>query len=157
MESQSQMQGCQQMPILNSIPVLCREVGGYQPMPLMEDVNLAQKLRSKAGQPVIIRAAVKTSSRRWQRLGYARATFSNLSLLCLYKLGVDPGKLAVLYYGHEEAAWAVVFGNVKLHGFAFTSGDYSPDLQKLTKAEHLQFASEACNATQCFWKAPMGC
>jgi len=40
-------------------------VGGFPPIPLMEDVALSRLLKRCAGRPACIRARVVTSSRRW--------------------------------------------------------------------------------------------
>lgn len=70
--------------------------------PLMEDVDMVEKLRKRCGPPLIVPCPVVTSSRRWQRLGYARATLLNWCTLGLYKLGVSPARLAVWYYSIRE-------------------------------------------------------
>ncbi len=71
-------------------------LGGYPVLPLMEDVAFIGKLK-KAGRMVLLKKAVSTSARRWQRRGYFFTSFQNMFLLCLYFLGVSPGRLAKWY------------------------------------------------------------
>lgn len=71
-------------------------LGGYPALPLMEDVAFIGKLK-KAGRIVLLKKAVSTSARRWQRRGHFFTSFQNMFLLCLYFLGVSPGRLAKWY------------------------------------------------------------
>lgn len=80
------------------------ELGGFRPLPLMEDVDLVRRL-SQRGRLFHSSRPVSTSARRWERDGWVRRTASNLALLGLYFLGVDPARLASVYdrTGTEEA------------------------------------------------------
>lgn len=69
-------------------------VGGYQDIPLMEDVAIARKLR---GRLTMIPAAITTSAERYRRDGWLRRGARNLSLLLRYFAGVDPDRLARRY------------------------------------------------------------
>ena len=65
---------------------------------LMEDVALSRTLRARS-RPVCLRAAVVTSSRRWERDGIARTIVLMWRLRLEYALGADPERLARLYRG----------------------------------------------------------
>ena len=65
----------------------------------MEDVDLVSRLCKAAGPPVVVPNSVVTSARRWERLGFIRTTLLNWWLVIAYKLGADPARLALWYYG----------------------------------------------------------
>jgi rSAM/selenodomain-associated transferase 2 len=70
-------------------------VGGFRPLPLMEDVDLVRRLgRDRlAALPV----AAVTSAARYRRDGYWRRPLRNLTCLSLYFLGLPPERIARLY------------------------------------------------------------
>jgi rSAM/selenodomain-associated transferase 2 len=70
-------------------------IGGYKPMPLMEDVDLVRGL--KRDQVVILRSRAVTSAVRYRRDGYMRRSFRNLACLTLYYSRVPTRVLARLY------------------------------------------------------------
>ena len=70
-------------------------VGGYAPLPLMEDVDLVGRLR-RGGLTQFATSAV-TSAERWRRDGWLRRSLRNLACLGLFKLGVSPGRIAQIY------------------------------------------------------------
>lgn len=74
------------------------EVGGYRPLPLMEDVDLVRRV-GRRGRMVYPRAPIRVSPRRWERDGWVRRTAGNLLILALYALGIAPERLARVYYG----------------------------------------------------------
>lgn len=63
---------------------LYRQVGGYQPLALMEDVDIIRRLGRQ--RTVIFRTAAVTSAIRYKRDGYVRRTLKNWSCLTLYFL-----------------------------------------------------------------------
>jgi rSAM/selenodomain-associated transferase 2 len=74
-----------------------QDMCGYMDFPIMEDVDLMQRLK-RAGRPIIIIAQkVRTSPRRWEREGVAYCTVRNWALVTLYMMGVSPEKLARFY------------------------------------------------------------
>ena len=79
-----------------------REIGGYKEVPLMEDVDLVRRLRSRYGAPVIVPGAVLTSSRRWDRLGFVRTTLLNQAIMAAWAMGTPPETLASWYYGARQ-------------------------------------------------------
>lgn len=70
-------------------------VGGYRPLPLMEDVDLVRRIGR--GRLAVLDEAATTSAERWRRDGWLRRSGRNLACLGLYRLGVSPERLARLY------------------------------------------------------------
>lgn len=72
------------------------QVGGFEPIPLMEDLRLSQRLRRLAA-PSLLAGPVLVSDRRWRRTGLLRQTGINWSLQLGHAVGVSPTTLARLY------------------------------------------------------------
>lgn len=72
-----------------------RAIRGYSDLPIMEDVDLVCRLRSRGRLSCSPLPAV-TSARRWQREGWVRRTAANVIVILLYFAGVAPAKLARL-------------------------------------------------------------
>ncbi len=72
-------------------------LGGFQDIPLMEDVELMQRVKRNQGNILILREKVKTSSRRWESEGVIYCTLRNWLLVMLYLSGVKPEKLVRFY------------------------------------------------------------
>jgi rSAM/selenodomain-associated transferase 2 len=72
------------------------EVGGFPELPLMEDLELVRRLRRR-GRIAIARSAVRTSARRWARVGPWRATLINQLAVAAYMSGVSVEKVARWY------------------------------------------------------------
>jgi rSAM/selenodomain-associated transferase 2 len=70
-------------------------VGGFAPIPLMEDVDLARRLGRHRLAPIAAQAI--SSARRYRRDGYLRRSLRNLLCLSLYFAGVPPRRIARLY------------------------------------------------------------
>ncbi|RLA74016.1 MAG: glycosyltransferase [Epsilonproteobacteria bacterium] len=73
------------------------EVGGYTDMPLMEDVNLMQKLKKHNYKIKILRQKIITSSRKLEENGPIKNSIKNFFLVSLYYIGFDIYKLAKYY------------------------------------------------------------
>ena len=71
-------------------------VGGYPPIPLMEDIALCRALK-RTGRMVALRDVVVTSARRWQRDGLVRTVALMWTLRLAYYAGVSPARLARAY------------------------------------------------------------
>ena len=71
------------------------EVGGFRPLALMEDVDLARRI----GRHRLRRldATALTSAERWRRDGWVRRSTRNLACLALYAVGVSPTRLERFY------------------------------------------------------------
>lgn len=72
------------------------EIGGYEDIPLMEDVALTRVLKRR-GRIACLRQRVVTSSRRWQRNGVVRTIALMWTLRALYFFGVPPSRLRRAY------------------------------------------------------------
>ncbi|OIQ51001.1 Glycosyl transferase family 2 [Pseudodesulfovibrio hydrargyri] len=89
-----------QAPFLDA--ALFRELGGFAPIPIMEDVDLFRRLKRR-GEPIaILRERVLTSPRRWERDGVVRRTLGNWRLRLCYALGAAPEDLARSYRPDRE-------------------------------------------------------
>ncbi len=73
-----------------------RRAGGYQNLPIMEDVELVCAMR-KFGRIVTVPDKVLTSGRRWRKLGVLRAFLYNQLVVLGFRLGIKPGRLARFY------------------------------------------------------------
>jgi len=73
-----------------------REIGGFPPLPLFEDIAFTQRLRRR-NRTLVLRHHVYTSARRWEQNGIVKEGFRNWGLLGLYALGVSPCRLARFY------------------------------------------------------------
>ena len=74
---------------------LYEAVGGFRPLPLMEDVDIARRLGRARLRAMPARAV--TSAERWRRDGWWRRSARNISILSLYFTGIPPRWLARLY------------------------------------------------------------
>ncbi len=74
---------------------LYESVGGFRPLPLMEDVDLVRRLGPSRlrGLPV----AAVTSAEKWRRQGWHLRSARNLACLSLWFLGVPPRVIAKVY------------------------------------------------------------
>lgn len=71
-------------------------LGGFPELPLLEDFELVRKLR-RQGNIAIVPLAIKTSGRRWSRLGFWRTTLINQKIIIGHLLGVSTDVLAGWY------------------------------------------------------------
>jgi rSAM/selenodomain-associated transferase 2 len=74
---------------------LYRALGGYRPLPLMEDVDLVRRIGRQ--RLVALDAVAVTSAARYVGAGYVRRAARNLLCLALYFLGVPPDLIRRLY------------------------------------------------------------
>jgi len=70
-------------------------IGGFRPLPLMEDVELVRRIGRR--RLVALDGAAVTSAARYRRDGWWARPLRNLTLLTLYFLGLPPGWLRRLY------------------------------------------------------------
>ncbi|MEL6479632.1 MAG: TIGR04283 family arsenosugar biosynthesis glycosyltransferase [Pseudomonadota bacterium] len=75
--------------------ILYRRVGGYPPIPLMEDVALMRRIGR--GNLRRLPGRVVTSAERYERDGWLRRGWRNLTTLALYTAGRDPAQLVDRY------------------------------------------------------------
>jgi rSAM/selenodomain-associated transferase 2 len=72
--------------------------GGVRPLPLMEDLDLVQRLRQQ-GPIRMLPLALRVDGRRWRRLGVIRTTWINHQLRRAWRRGLSPETLAAVYRG----------------------------------------------------------
>lgn len=70
--------------------------GGFPDLPIMEDVVMVRRLR-KTGRIVTVPEQIRTSSRRWERLGILRTTLINQAIVAGFLLGVPAARLTRWY------------------------------------------------------------
>ena len=72
-----------------------QEIGGYYPLPFLEDVDLVRRIgRSRI---VMLDAVAMTSSERYRRSGYLRQGIRNIVLVALFFGGLSPERLTRFY------------------------------------------------------------
>jgi uncharacterized protein len=76
-------------------------LGGFADIPLMEDIEFSRRLR-RLHRIVLLDPPLRSSPRRFRRLGNVRTTLLNFTLVCLFYLGVDPVTLHRWYYGRSS-------------------------------------------------------
>lgn len=69
---------------------LYEKIGGFRDMPLMEDVDIARRLK---GQMVMLDGVAVTSAEKYRRQGWMRRGTRNLLTLLRYFMGADVEKL----------------------------------------------------------------
>jgi rSAM/selenodomain-associated transferase 2 len=74
---------------------LYEEIGGFSPLPLMEDVDLVRRLGRR--RTVLLRSRAMTSAERFRRDGYVRRSALNLACLALFALRVPAPVIRRMY------------------------------------------------------------
>jgi glycosyltransferase involved in cell wall biosynthesis len=74
---------------------LYKELGGFKPMPLLEDVDMIRRLGRARIR--ILRPAAVTSAHRYRNDGYASRTLRNWMCLAMYFVGVPAGRIVKFY------------------------------------------------------------
>lgn len=74
---------------------LYEEIGGFRPLPLMEDVDLVRRVGRRRLER--LGEAALTSPDRWRRDGWLRRSGRNLICLALYRSGMSAERVARLY------------------------------------------------------------
>ncbi|MFY7696274.1 MAG: TIGR04283 family arsenosugar biosynthesis glycosyltransferase [Cyanobium sp.] len=77
-------------------------VGGVAPIPLMEDLELIQRLQAVA--PIrLLAGRFMVDGRRWRQLGVLRTAWANAQLRRAWRRGADPQWLAERYGAYQKA------------------------------------------------------
>jgi len=78
---------------------LYEALGGFAPLPLMEDVDLVRRLVRRFGRGALapIPAEAVTSAQRYQRDGWTARPLRNMLCLTLWFAGVAPDRIARIY------------------------------------------------------------
>lgn len=78
------------------------KLGGFAPIPLMEDMEFSRRLR-RAGRVVVLDPPVESSQRRHAERGAWRTSFQNGLFIALYKIGLSPEILHRWYYQENRS------------------------------------------------------
>ncbi|MBU7584509.1 MAG: TIGR04283 family arsenosugar biosynthesis glycosyltransferase [Nostoc sp. TH1S01] len=73
-----------------------QQIGGFPELPIMEDFELIQRLKSQ-GRIVIISTPVVTSARRWLQKGVVKTTLLNQIIIIAYLFGGSPTRIRSWY------------------------------------------------------------
>lgn len=73
------------------------QVGGFKEIPIMEDVELMQRIKKQGWKIVLLSQKAYTSARRWHSEGVFRCTCRNWTIMLLFLLGVSPHRLSAYY------------------------------------------------------------
>ena len=79
-------------------------IGGYREIPLMEDVELMQRIKKRGDTICILSEKVSTAPRRWEQEGIVYCTLRNWIVLLLYYFGVSPRRLINYYKPHGKVS-----------------------------------------------------
>ena len=77
-------------------------LGGFAPIPLMEDMEFSRRLR-RAGQVVVLDPPLQSSIRRHRGRGPWRTSLQNGLFIVLYKCGLPPAHLHRWYYRERRS------------------------------------------------------
>lgn len=77
-------------------------IGGYRPLPLLEDVDLVCRLGRRRLRR--LPADALTSAARWQEDGWLARSVRNIACLSLYLAGVSPERISSFYAGPAKKA-----------------------------------------------------
>ncbi len=80
---------------------LFKRVGGFEEVPLMEDVRFSRAARKQCW-PKLLKGPVIVDARRWKRDGVSRRTLANWRLLWAEQRGADLHELAASYRRHDH-------------------------------------------------------
>jgi len=72
-----------------------RQIGGFRPLPLMEDVDIIRRIGRK--HLALLTTPALTSFERYRKGGFFRRIYRNLSCLALYFIGVSPATILQRY------------------------------------------------------------
>ncbi len=78
-------------------------LGGFPDQPIMEDFELVHGAR-RTRKVVVSKLPIKTSDRRWEKLGIFKTTMINQCIIMAYILGASRDRLYDIYYGKKEKA-----------------------------------------------------
>lgn len=75
------------------------KIGGFPPIPLMEDIAIMKKIKQEKARFTILPEKALTSARMWHKKGIIYTMVRNPLLALLYHMGVSPKVLVRFYYG----------------------------------------------------------
>lgn len=72
--------------------------GGFREMPIMEDYELAVRMKGQ-GKTIVVGSKISTSGRRFLRKGILMTSTMNWMIIAGYRMGVDSARLERFYRG----------------------------------------------------------
>jgi hypothetical protein len=69
------------------------DLGGFPDLPTMEDWEIVARLK-RFGRIAVLAEEMLTSARAWEQYGLVWPTALNFAVICAFRLGVDPERLA---------------------------------------------------------------
>jgi rSAM/selenodomain-associated transferase 2 len=75
-----------------------KRIGGFAGIPLMEDVEIATRIKKRGDRILILPERVVTSARKWERDGVVYSNLRNWFIQLSYLLGASPERLVRIYY-----------------------------------------------------------
>lgn len=78
-----------------------KEIQGYKTVPIMEDIEISKSMR-KRGKVIVLKSKVIDSTRRIEKTGFLKSIWLYCYLQILYALGINPIKIAEIYYGKKN-------------------------------------------------------
>ena len=76
--------------------------GGLRPLPLMEDLDFAERF-ARHGRFQRLGLPLKVDGRRWQQLGLLRTSLANAALRRAWRAGASPERLLERYGAYQKA------------------------------------------------------
>ena len=135
-------------------------IGGFPMIPLMEDIELSKRAKTRAA-PLCLRERIVTSARRWEQHGVLRTIALMWRLRLAYFLGADPARLASRYADVRASdTRVIVFARAPEPGVAKTrlipllGADGAATLQSLLIERTLATAMAADIGRVELWCAP---
>jgi hypothetical protein len=89
-------------------------IGGFAPIPLMEDVEFSRRLR-RSGKIVLLDPPIQSAARKHLENGPWKMTLRNLLFLILFRIGVSPDRLHRWYYKERTGKRASARWNAFRH------------------------------------------
>jgi hypothetical protein len=77
-----------------------QDLGGFRDLPLMEDVCFSSRLR-EYGAVNLIGPPIRSSDRKFSKEGRIQRKMKNVWLVFLYRIGINPERLAQMYYYND--------------------------------------------------------
>jgi rSAM/selenodomain-associated transferase 2 len=73
------------------------QIHGFKEIPIMEDVELMQRIKKRGWKIAILPQRAYTSPRRWFKEGIFHCTYRNWLIMLLYLMGASPHRLSQYY------------------------------------------------------------
>lgn len=89
------------------------EIGGFRPMPLMEDVDIVRRLGVQ--RISMLKSRAFTSAKRYTQDGYLKRIARNQACFAMYMAGIAPSRIASFYQAKASSGRALE-AEIETHG-----------------------------------------